>query len=77
MTATFDSPIRLLRCAVLARELSADEVIEIANTSYSPDDVRSIVTGADYSLACVDKFRGSCLVSKLLERKFVGVSGHS
>ena len=66
MTATFDSLIRLLRCACVgvillgqasvgmaqevpivqpgapgdpARELSAEEAIEIANTRYSPDDI--------------------------------------
>lgn len=32
----------------------------------------SIVTGADYSLAGIDKLSGSGLVSKVLERKFVG-----
>jgi flavin-dependent dehydrogenase len=32
----------------------------------------SIVAGADYSLAGVDKFSGRGLVSKILERRFVG-----
>jgi flavin-dependent dehydrogenase len=32
----------------------------------------SIVTGADYSLAGIDKLSGSGFVSKVLERKFVG-----
>lgn len=33
---------------------------------------RSIVTGADYSLAGIDKYSGSGFVSKILGRKFVG-----
>jgi flavin-dependent dehydrogenase len=33
---------------------------------------QAIVTGADYSLAGIDKYSGSGLASKLLERKFAG-----
>ena len=33
---------------------------------------RSIATGADYSIAGVNKFSGSGVVSRLLERRFVG-----
>ncbi len=33
---------------------------------------RSIITGADYSVAGINKFSGSGLVSRILERRFVG-----
>ena len=33
---------------------------------------RSIISGADYSLAGIDKFSGAGFASKILERKFVG-----